>query len=337
MKKLKIAVVGATGLVGRTILQVLEERKFSLGGLVLLATSRSAGKEIRFRGDVYRVKDIEKESFKGIDVAFFAGGDTAAVQEIPRAVDSGAVVIDKSSTFRMTPEVPLVVPEVNPDTLKNHKGIIASPNCSTIQMVVTIQPLHSYAKLKRIVVSTYQSVSGTGKDAVLEFESQVNAICKNRSLKRKVYPHIIAGNLFPHIDKFYPDGYTGEEHKMINETRKIMNLPDLRISATCVRVPVKIGHSMSCNLEFYNTIDEDTARRILCNAPGITVIDDPLLGKYPTPLMAAGQDQVLVGRIRSDRSNPGGLELWCCADNLRKGAAVNAVQIAEKLIEDNLL
>jgi aspartate-semialdehyde dehydrogenase len=324
-----VAVVGATGMVGQAMREVLEERDFPVGELRLLASQRSRGRRLAFKGEDIDVKVLDEDSFQGIDIALFSAGGAISARFAPIAVEAGAVVVDNSSAFRMDEDVPLVVPEVNPDDAFEHKGIIANPNCSTIQMVVVLKPLHERSPMRRVVVSTYQSVSGTGKNAVDELEVQTREVQEGREPVPQVYPHRIAFNCLPHIDVFLPGGYSKEEMKMVNETRKIMGLPDLPLSATAVRVPVFIGHSESINVEFEEAIEPGEARRILADAPGVEVVDDPENGLYPQPVDAAGKDPCYVGRIRADISCPRALNLWVVSDNLRKGAALNAVQIAE--------
>lgn len=335
MAGLKVAVVG-TGAVGQAMLQVLAERSFPVAGIKVLATSRSAGKKVNFAGEEVTVEETTPESFRGVDLALFAGGE--ASKEFARAaVAQGAVVIDNSSTFRLEPDVPLVVPEVNPEAVKKHQGIIANPNCSTIQMVVALKPLHDAARIKRVVVSTYQAVSGAGAEAIDELRTQTKAVLTDQEAEPKVFPWPIAFNLFPHIDVFLDNGYCKEEMKMILETQKIMEAPDMRVTATTVRVPVFVGHSEAINIETEKKLTAEEARRILSQAPGVVVEDDPAQKLYPLPIRAAGRDEVFVGRIREDYSLPCGLNLWVVADNLRKGAATNAVQIAELLLKYGLL
>jgi aspartate-semialdehyde dehydrogenase len=319
-------------LVGQKILKILAERDFPVGDLTLMATARSAGQAFEFRGRSRTVEEARPDRFDHVDVAFFAATAAASQELAPEAVKRGAVVIDKSSVFRMTPGVPLVVPEVNPDALDGHQGIIASPNCSTIQFVMVLAPLCRRRAVRRVVVSTYQSVSGTGREAVEELTAQSRAVLDGHPVKGEVYPHQIAFNVLPHIDKFDPEGYTGEETKMIQETRKIMGLPGLAITATTARVPTYVGHAESVNIEFEDDLGPDEARRILNSAAGVVVADDPARNGYPLPVDAAGRDEVFVGRIRKDFSIPHGLNLWIVSDNLRKGAATNAVQIAETLV-----
>ena len=336
MKKYNIAVVGATGAVGHEILKVLEEREFPVNQIKLLASERSHGKKIVFQGKEHMVEKTVPDSFEGIDIALFAGG--AASKEFgPEAVKRGAVIIDNSSAYRMDPNVPLVVPEVNPEDVRWHKGIIANPNCSTIQMVVALKPLHDTAKIKRVVVSTYQAVSGAGKEAIDELELQVRQISNGQHAKAGVFPYQIAFNLIPHIDVFLENDYTKEEMKMTNETKKMFHDDNIAICATTVRVPVYRSHSEAINIETEKSLTAAEAREILRKAPGVIVVDDPANKQYPMPLYASETDEVYVGRIREDISCPNGLVFWVVADQLRKGAATNAVQIAELLIKDNLI
>ncbi len=338
MKGYTVAVVGATGAVGQEMLKVLEQRNFPVEKLVPLASSRSAGKKVKFKGEEITVEELKPESFEGVDIALFSVGGERSKQFAPEAVKRGAVVIDNSSAFRMEPDIPLVVPEVNPEDVDWHKGIIANPNCSTIQMVVVLKPLHDIARIKRVVVSTYQAVSGAGAQAIEELKEQSRAVLEGKPVPTpKKIPKQIAFNCVPHIDKFFESGYTREEIKMINETKKIMHDNSIKVSPTCVRVPVFIGHSESVNLEFERPITVEEARRALERAPGITVMDDFENLIYPTPIDVAGKDDVLVGRIRKDDTIENGLNLWIVGDNLRKGAALNAVQIAELLIERGLI
>lgn len=332
-----MAVVGVAGLVGQKILEILAERDFPVGGLTLMATARSAGQTQEFRGRPYTIAEARPDLFEGVDLAFFAASGTASEELAPEAARRGAVVIDKSAVFRMKEGVPLVVPEVNPEALDGHRGIIASPNCSTIQMVLVLAPIQRARPIKRVVVSTYQSVSGTGREAVEELKAQTRDVLADRPAAPNVYPHQIAFNILPHIDKFAPDGYTLEEVKMIQETRKILSLPDLPITATTARVPTYVGHAESVNIELAGPLEPDEVRAILRLAPGVAVVDDPAHNQYPLPVEAAGRDDTLVGRVRTDPSVPYGLNLWIVSDNLRKGAATNAVQIAEALIARNRL
>ena len=338
MKGYTVAVVGATGAVGQEMLKTLEQRNFPVAKLKALASARSAGKKVKFRGEEITVEELKPESFEGVDIALFSAGGSRSKEFAPEAVKRGAVVIDNSSAFRMDPEVPLVVPEVNPEDVEWHKGIIANPNCSTIQMVVVLKPLHDLAKIKRVVVSTYQAVSGAGAQAIEELKEQTKAILEGRPVPppNKI-PKQIAFNCVPHIDVFFDDGYTKEEVKMINETKKIMHDDSIKVSPTCVRVPVFVGHSESVNLEFERPVTVEEARAALEKAPGVKVVDDFKNLVYPTPIDVAGKDEVLVGRLRRDDTIEHGLNLWIVGDNLRKGAALNAVQIAELLVEKGLV
>jgi aspartate-semialdehyde dehydrogenase len=333
-----IAVVGATGAVGNEMLRVLEERDFPVGELRLLASERSEGDFLEFRGEQVIVQKLSKDSFEGIDIALFSAGGERSREFCPIAAAAGAVCVDNSGAWRMDPEVPLVVPEVNPQdiALYGRKGIVANPNCSTIQMVVALKPLHDYGRIKRVVVSTYQAVSGSGQKAIDELRVQTGELLNGRPVECTVYPHQIGFNCLPHIDSFLDNGYTGEEMKMINETRKIMGDNSIGVTATAVRVPVFYGHSESVNIETEKKITAALARELLTGAPGVRVEDDGANGVYPMPVDAAGQDLTLVGRIREDETIENGLNLWVVADNLRKGAATNAVQIAEILAEKYL-
>lgn len=328
-----VAVVGATGAVGNEMVLTLEHREFPLERLRLFASERSEGTTIEFEGSEIPVETLNEDSFKGIDIALFSAGAERSKIWAPIAAKSGCVVIDNSSQWRMEPDVPLVVPEVNAHDLKWHKGIIANPNCSTIQMVVVLKPIHNAAKIKRVVVTTFQAVSGTGKKAMDELLQQTAGLLNFRSIECNVYPHQIAFNCLPHIDKFLENGYTKEEMKMANETKKIMGDNSIRVTATTVRVPVFRCHSESVNIETEKKLTANEARAILSGAPGVIVYDVPDKNIYPLPVDVAGKDETYVGRIREDESIDNGLNMWIVADNLRKGAALNAVQIAEKLIE----
>ena len=343
MKKYNVAIMGATGAVGQEFLRLIEERKFPFRELKLLASKRSAGKKVQFMGKEYTVEETKPESFANVDIALFAGG--AASKEFARpAVERGAVVIDNGSAFRMDPDVPLVVPEVNPEALKNHQGIIANPNCSTIIMVTALKPLYDYAKIKRIIVSTYQAVSGAGKEAIDELTDQVKAVLNGEEVQAHILPsagmpkhYQIAFNLLPQIDIFLDNGYSKEEMKMVLETQKIFNDPDIAITATTVRVPVYRSHSEAVTIETERKITADKARELLSNAPGVIVQDNLQEQVYPMPLYTSGRNEVFVGRIREDISHPSGLNLWVVGDQIRKGAALNALQIAEYMIEHNLI
>ncbi|MBF0268179.1 MAG: aspartate-semialdehyde dehydrogenase [Alphaproteobacteria bacterium] len=334
----RVAVIGATGNVGREMLQTLAERDFPCDEVIALASERSAGREVSFGEDeVLKIQDLAKFDFKGIDIALSSPGAKVSAVHSPRAAAAGCVVIDNTSHFRMEHDIPLVVPEVNPEAIAKYKkrGIIANPNCSTIQMVVALKPLHDLAKIKRVVVSTYQSTSGAGKDAMDELFNQTRAIYVNDPVEPHKFTKQIAFNVIPHIDVFMEDGSTKEEWKMVVETKKIMD-PDIQVNATCVRVPVFIGHAESINIEFERPITVDQARRALAKAPGVVVVDHREPGGYVTPAECAGEDATYVSRIRKDPTVPNGLSMWVVADNLRKGAALNAVQIAEVLIKDYL-
>jgi len=333
MNDYKVAIVGATGLVGQEFIKVLEQRNFPMSSVNLLASDRSAGKKLFINHQEVEVKETTPEAFEGIDIALFSAGAEVSLHFSPIAARSGAVVVDNSSAFRMHPGVPLVVPEVNADDIKLHRGIIANPNCSTIQMVVALYPLHRVNPIKRIVVATYQAVSGTGSAAVEELTTQSKRVLNGQSTIPHIYPHQIAFNILPEIDVFLDNGYTKEEWKMVEETKKIMHAPEIAISATCARVPVFTGHSEAVTVEFTNPISPDDAQHILAEAPGVKVLDDPTISLYPHPWSAAGTDEVFVGRIRRDASAANSLVMWVVADNIRKGAALNAVQIAEEMIK----
>jgi len=340
MKKAKytVAVVGATGAVGAEMIKVLEERDFPVQRLVPLASERSLGRSVTYMEKDIPVEVLGNDSFKGVDIALFSAGGGVSREFAPIAAASGAVVVDNTSAFRMDPDCPLVVPEVNPGDLADwaKKRIIANPNCSTIQMLVAIAPLHREACVRRIVVSTYQAVSGAGIEAMEELSKQAVALFSGGQLKTEVFPYRIAFNCIPHIGKFLEDGSTEEEQKMVQETVKIMGDPDIRVAATTVRVPVFCGHSESINVEFADPITPERAREILKDSPGVEVVDDPSLCKYPLAINATGKDPVYVGRIRKDGSVENGLAMWVVSDNLRKGAALNAVQIAEIMIKEHI-
>ena len=345
MKNYKLAVVGATGVVGRTALQVLEEKKLPISKYVFFASKHSSGKKISFMGKDYIVKELDEHSFdEGFDFAVFSAGGDTSKKFSPIAVAHGCIVVDNSSAFRMDENVPLVVPEVNFEDVKNHKGIIANPNCSTIQAVVPLKPLDDKYKIKRIVYSTYQAVSGAGRDGIYDLENGIKNfkegnsinIAESNSYNLKKFPYPIFNNCLPHIDVFLDNGYTKEEMKMINETRKILGRSDLPITATTVRVPVINSHSESINIELENDFDLDDVKKLLNSFSGITVVDDCSSSQYPIATTATGHDEVFVGRIRRDYSVKYGLNLWVVADNIRKGAASNAIQIIEKIIHNNL-
>ena len=342
--KYNIAIMGATGAVGGQFLSILEERNFPIKELRLLASEKSKDKKLKFKNKSYSVEILDHNSFNGVDIVLSSAGASRSLEFLPSAVKSGAVCVDNSSAYRMDKDVPLIVPEVNPEEVSNHKGIIANPNCSTIQAVVALWPLHKKAKIKRIVVSTYQSVSGAGQQKILEMEKQIDAIGKvvdnwmigSHTVDKfliKEFSHQIAFNLIPQIDVFLENNYTKEEMKLVHETRKIMGDDSIRVTATSIRVPVFFAHSESINIETEKKLSAVDAKKILSKSPGVIVIDDPANQKYPMPLYAEGKNEVFVGRIREDESIENGLNLWVVSDNLRKGAALNAVQIAELLIK----
>lgn len=332
-----VAILGVSGLVGQELLRLLAERRFPVRKLKILASSRSAGQTVQWNGQTLTIEEAVPDSFAGVDVAFFAASGEVSRDLAPEAVRRGCVVIDKSSYWRMDPTVPLAVPEVNPDAIRTHRGIIASPNCSTIQLVVALKPLHDAAGLTRVVVSTYQSVSGTGKEAMEELLAQAPCALRGETVTPRVYPKPIAFNVLAQCDSFSEGGYTKEELKLTHESRKILGLPDLPVSATAVRVPVRISHSESVLIETERRLTVVEARAVLSRAPGVVVQDAPDDLVYPDPLAAAGRDEVFVGRLRADLSSDRGLWLWVVSDNLRKGAATNAVQIAEFLLREGLL
>ena len=337
-KKFNVVVAGATGAVGNQMITCLEERNFPVDKIKLLASSRSKGRELTFRDQPFKVEEMTEDSFKGMDIALFSAGGGTSEHFAPYAAKAGCVVVDNSSAWRMDPDVPLVVPEVNPHAVAGYtkKGIIANPNCSTIQMVVALNPIHQKYRIKRIVVSTYQAVSGTGKKAMDELSDQTRAIMNFSDPESNVYPHRIAFNCLPHIDVFLENGYTKEEMKMLNETRKIMEDDSIQVTATTVRVPVFYGHSEAVNIETEAPISAEDVKSMLANAPGVEVVDDPSQNVYPMPIDAAGRDLTYVGRIRDDQSIANGINMWIVADNIRKGAATNTVQIAEILARDYL-
>ena len=336
MKNVNIAIVGATGAVGHELLNILSERNFPINNLKLCATSRSAGTKITFKGQEYIVGETTPDSFNGIDIALFAGGK-ASIEFGPAAVERGCVVIDNSSNYRMDPSVPLVVPEVNPEDVKWHKGIIANPNCSTIIMVVALKPIHDAAGIKRVIVSTYQAVSGAGKEGIEELTEQVKAVLDGKDYSPNKFVHPIAFNLIPHIDVFQDMDYTKEEWKMVKETQKILHNDGIKVTATTVRVPVYRSHSESINIETERKLTAAEAKEILAKAPGIIVEDEVANNVYPMPLFTSNTDEVFVGRIREDNTIENGLNIWVVGDQIRKGAATNAVQIAELLLEYNCL
>jgi aspartate-semialdehyde dehydrogenase len=333
-----VAVVGATGAVGTEMIQILEERGFPVNELKLLASERSAGTKLEFNGKKVKVEELKKDSFKGIDIALFSPGASISAIYAPIAAKAGCVVIDNTSQFRMNKDVPLVVPEVNPHAIAGYKkkGIIANPNCSTIQMVVALKPIHDVAKIKRVVVSTYQATSGAGKEAMEELAYQTMDFLSGKDAEPSIFAHRIAFNLIPQIDSFLDNGYTKEEMKMVNETKKIMEDDSIKVTATTVRVPVFYSHSESVNIETAKKITADEVKKLLKKAPGVKVLDNPAKKVYPMPIDAAGCDETFVGRIREDESIKNGINMWIVSDNIRKGAALNAVQIAEILIEKYL-
>ncbi len=332
-----VAVAGATGAVGREMLKTLEQRDFPASKVIPLASSRSAGSTLEYKGQNLIVEELKEDSFKGVDLALFSAGGGTSEKFAPHAANAGCVVVDNSSAWRMDERCPLVVPEVNPHDLDWHKGIIANPNCSTIQMVVVLAPLHKAAGIKRVVVSTYQAVSGTGQKAIKELETQVRELFSMQNPTVAVYPYRIAFNCLPQIDVFLDNGYTKEEMKMVHETVKIMGDERVKVTATTVRVPVFYGHSESLNIEFESELTPNEARVVLSQAPGVRVMDNPSEKIYPMPIDAAGQDETYVGRIRKDETQDNTLNMWIVADNIRKGAALNAVQIAETLIQRDLM
>ena len=332
-----VAVVGATGAVGETMLSILEERDFPVGNLYPLASRRSAGSSVEFRGTRYTVGDLEEFDFSRARIGLFSAGASVSAHHAPRAAEAGCIVVDNSSQFRYEDDIPLVVPEVNPHAIEGYtnRGIIANPNCSTIQMVVALQPLHAAARIERINVATYQSVSGTGREAIEELAEQTAALLNGKQAEAAVYPKQIAFNALPHIDVFMDNGYTKEEMKMVWETRKIMEDDSIRVNPTTVRIPVFYGHSEAVHIETREKLSADEAREILAGAPGVVVMDERTDGGYPTAATeSTGEDAVFVGRIREDISCPRGLNMWIVSDNVRKGAALNSVQIAEALAND---
>tara|TARA_B100000745_G_scaffold157269_1_gene102965 strand:+ start:5408 stop:6439 length:1032 start_codon:yes stop_codon:yes gene_type:complete len=333
----KVAVIGATGAVGRVFLQIAEERNFPIEEIRLCASERSVGKKLNFSGKDIEVELCTPTLLDEVDFSFISANGDVSRKIAPLSAKHGAVAIDDSSAFRMSDTVPLVVPEVNADDLNNHQGIVAIPNCSTTPLVMVLKPLSSQAKIRRVVVDTFQSVTGTGSAALEEMKTQSYEVLKGGKAKAKEYPHQIAFNVLPHIEPFQENGYTNEEMKMLHETRKILHDPEVMVSATCVRVPVAVSHSEAIHIEFDKPVDPKTVRAILSDQPGIRIVDDPFSNVYPMPIEAAGSDEVLVGRIRRDISNPNGIALWVVCDNLRKGAALNAIQIAEEMMRRNLV
>ncbi len=336
-KSYRVAILGATGAVGTELLELLERRNFPLADLKLLASERSAGQKLIFKGEYLPVTAVSHESLENLDLVLASAGGSVSKTWAKVAVEKGAVLIDNSSAFRMQPDVPLVIPEVNPLAAASHRGIVANPNCTTILMAMAVWPLHKVKPVKRLIATTYQSASGAGARAMAEVKTQADAILAGKSPITEVFPYPLAFNLFPHNSPINNLGYCEEEMKMVNETRKIFGTQDIRITATCVRVPVLRAHSEAINLEFETPFSPETARKILSRSPGVKLVEDWQANYFPMPMEASGQDEVFVGRIRQDISHPCGLELWLCGDQIRKGAALNAVQIAELLVEKNLL
>ena len=337
MSECKIALIGATGAVGQVFLRILEERNFPASDIRLCASERSFGKKIKVRGEKLIVEEATPQLLSEVDFVFISASGSVSRQMAPLAVDQGAIVIDKSSAFRMDPTVPLVVPEINPGDLHDHHGIIASPNCTTTPMVMALKPLNEANPAKRIVAASYQSVTGTGASAGEELLAQSRDVLDGKDASMNVYPYQIAFNVLPHVEEFLENGYTTEEMKMQNEARKILHAPDLKVSTTCVRVPVMVSHAEAINVEFTDPISPGEVREILSTMPGVRVVDDPQANVYPMPVQSEGEDDVFVGRIRKDISLDNGIAMWLTCDNLRKGAALNAIQIAEEMLARNLL
>ncbi len=337
-KSYNVAVAGATGAVGEVMMRILEQRKFPVKNLRLLASERSVGKKLKFKGKDVTVELLQKSAFKGVDIALFSAGASRSKEFAPAAWESGAVVVDNSSAFRMESDIPLVVPEINPDAIGQYKkrGIIANPNCTTIVAIMPLKPLHDYGTLKRVVASSYQATSGAGAKAMAELIAQTKSFAKGEKMEVAAFKHQIAFNVIPHIDAFLENGYTKEEMKMTNEGRKILEIPDLRVTCTTVRVPVLTAHSISINAQFARKITREKARELIAKFPGCQVMDDPANNVYPMPLFCAGKDDCYVGRIREDDSAENCLNFWVCGDQLRKGAALNAIQIAEVLVRKYL-
>jgi aspartate-semialdehyde dehydrogenase len=329
---LTVAVVGVTGAVGQTTLRILEERKFPVGDLRVFASERSVGKTVTFAGETLRVEKVGSQAFKGVQVALFSAGSAQSKEFVPLAVKAGAVVVDKSSAFRMDPSVPLVVPEINAHAIAGHKGVVACPNCTTIVTVMPLKPLHDAGGLRRVVATSFQAVSGAGVNGVDELRSQALAWARGEAMTPRYFPHQIAFNVIPHIDTFGDNGYTGEEMKLVNEVRKILEAPDLRVSPTTVRVPVFTAHSVAVNAETERPVGVARAREVFAAFPGLRLWDEPGENRYPMPVAVEGQDDCFVGRVRQDLTEPNGLNFWVVGDQLRKGAALNGVQIAELLI-----
>jgi aspartate-semialdehyde dehydrogenase len=330
-KSYHVAIVGATGAVGEEFLRVLERRSFPIERLLPLCSGRSAGKRVSFRGEEIAAEELSAKSFAGIDLAFFSAGGNISREYAPIARDAGAVAIDNSSVFRMEPEVPLVIPEINGDDVREHRGLIANPNCTTAVALMALYPLHRAFGVRRVIAASYQAVSGSGARAIKELRSQVEAATANKAPMAEIYPHPIAFNVLPHVDSFLPSGYTKEEMKMQNEGRRIMHLPDFRASVTCVRVPVYRAHSVAVCAEFARPVSVEEAHEVLAKAPGLELVDEPVNNRYPMPLFTAGKDNCEVGRVRRDCAFENGLSFWVSGDQLLKGAALNAVQIAELL------
>jgi len=330
-KNYNVAIVGATGAVGAELLRVLERRSFPVANLRALASPRSAGREVEFQGKKVAVEQLSDRSFEEIDIAFFSAGGETSRKFVPIARKSGAVIIDNSSVFRMEADVPLVIPEINGEDVRQHRNVIANPNCTTAVALMALYPLHRAFHVKRVFAASYQAVSGAGARAIAELKQQVESATDNIAPRTEIFPHPIAFNLLPHVDVFLDDGYTKEERKMENESRKIMHHPHLRVSTTCVRVPVYRAHSVAINAEFERPVTVEEAHEVLAKAPGLELVDEPLLQKYPMPLNVAGKDNCQVGRVRRDCAFDNGLAFWVCGDQLLKGAALNAVQIAELL------
>ncbi len=337
MNECSIAIIGATGAVGQVFLNILEERDFPLKSVRLCASERSVGKKFKLRGEEIAVELATPQLLSEVDFAFIAASTAVSRELAPLAAENGAIAIDDSSAFRMQDDVPLVVPEVNGDDLDFHRGIVSIPNCTTTPLVMALKPLHEQNAVKRVIAATYQSVTGTGAAAAQELRDQSGDILAGRETSAQVYPHRIAFSVLPHVEPFWANGYTNEEMKMQNETRKIMRAPNIRVSSTCVRVPVVVSHSEAVNVEFTDAMNPGEVREILAGAPGIRVVDDPGSNVYPTPIEAEGQDDVLVGRIREDIALDNGIAMWLSCDNLRKGAALNSIQIAEEILERDLL
>ena len=337
MNSCNVAVIGATGAVGQVFLRIAEERDFPVDKIRLCASERSIGKKLEFRGEQIEVELCTPDLLDDVDFSFISASGEVSRELAPLSVKHNTIAIDDSSAFRMAEDVPLVVPEVNADDLENHKGIVSIPNCSTTPLVMVLKPLSEISTIKRVIVDTFQSVTGTGSAALKELEDQSRQILNGKPAKAEEYPHQIAFNVLPHIEPFLENGYTREEMKMVNETRKILHDSKVMVSATCVRVPVAVSHSEAIHIEFDNAVSPDKAREVLGAQPGITIVDDPLSNVYPMPIDAADTDDVLVGRVRKDVSNPNGLALWVVCDNLRKGAALNAIQIAEEMMQRDIV